>query len=89
MNLRIILENKKTTIELKENRKIIDALDINDINNLSKMLLKNIDSLLKKNKIRKDQIKKISIRSAIPNSYTSSRIIKSFKKTCDFALNLK
>jgi len=86
MNLKIILKNSDVTIELKNNRKVVDIIKLENSNNLSKILLVNIASILKKNKLQKNQIRKISVKSDLPDSYTSNRIAKSLEKSFNFAL---
>ena len=89
MNLKIILENKALTIELKNNQQTIDSIHLNDINNLSKILLSNIDLIIRRNGLKKDQIKRLSVESNLPDSYTSGRIAKSLEKSYNFALKGK
>jgi tRNA A37 threonylcarbamoyladenosine modification protein TsaB len=89
MNFKIILKNSGITIELRSNQKIIDSIKLENSNNLSEMLLGNIALILKRNKLQTNQISKVSIKSDIPDSYTSYRIAKSLEKSFNFALNSK
>jgi len=86
MNLKIILKNSSITIELRNNQKIIDSINLENANNLSDMLLASIDLIIKRNNLRKNQVKRISVKSDIPDSYTSHRIAKSLEKSFNFAL---
>lgn len=89
MNLKITLENNIIIIELVKNTIIIDSLKLNDVNNFSKILLTNIDLLLKKNNLQKNQINKLLVKSTLPDSYTSNRVAKSLEKSFNFALKAK
>jgi tRNA A37 threonylcarbamoyladenosine modification protein TsaB len=81
MTIEILLENDIITINLLKNRKLVDSSRFEVKNSLSNTLLAALDALLKKNKIGKNEIKKIITNSNLPDSYTSGRIIKSFAKT--------
>jgi len=85
MNLEIALNKEKIGILLKNNRKLIDEIILNEKNNLSNILLKELDSIIKRNKISKNQIKNVSVKSDLPDSYTSARIAKSIAKSFIFA----
>jgi len=85
MNLEIALNKEKIGILLKNNRKLIDEIILNEKNNLSNILLKELDSIIKRNKISKNQIKNVSVKSDFPDSYTSARIAKSIAKSFIFA----
>jgi len=85
MNLEINLNKEKISILLKNNRKPIDEIILNEKNNLSNILLKELDSIIKRNKISKNQIKNVSVKSDLPDSYTSARIAKSIAKSFIFA----
>jgi tRNA A37 threonylcarbamoyladenosine modification protein TsaB len=89
MNLKLILKNSRITVELRNNQKIIDSINLENANNLSKILLVNIDLILRRNKLGKNQIEKVSVKSDIPDSYTSNRIVKSLEKSFGFALKGK
>jgi tRNA A37 threonylcarbamoyladenosine modification protein TsaB len=89
MNIEIILKNSCIAIKLKNNQKIVDVISLENANNLSKILLVNIDLILRRNKLKKNQLKEISVKSDIPDSYTSHRIAKSLEKSFNFALNSK
>jgi len=89
MNIKIVLKNSEIAIELRNNQKIVDSINLENANNLSKILLVNIDSILRRNKLKKNQLKNISVKSDIPDSYTSHRIAKSLEKSFNFALNSK
>lgn len=89
MNLEIILKKELVVIKLTKNKKIVDKLEIIGEKNLSNILLAGIDKILTKNKQKKESIKKVVFSSQIPESYVSSRIAKSIKKSIDFALKIK
>lgn len=89
MDIKIILKNNELAIELSDHKKTIDSINLETSNNLSKILLTSIDLILKRNKLKKNQISKFFVESNIPDLYTSNRIAKSMKKSFNFALNLK
>lgn len=86
MYARIILKKEAINIEIVKNREIIASFSFQENHSLSNTLLVNLDKLLKKNKLSKRDIKKISIKSDFPNSYTSTRIAKSLEKSFNFAI---
>lgn len=82
-------ENKKNflwmkVILLKQGKKQ-DEIGWKDENNLSLNLLKKIDYLLKKNKINKKQINKITAKTN-QESYSSARISKIVSRVGNFCL---
>ena len=85
MKLSIQIKNNITSVKLLEGKKIIDEIILEEINHLSDLLLPKIDELLQKNKLTLNDIQKIETDLDIPESYTSSRIVKAVVK----GLNLK
>ena len=84
MNLEIALSKETINISLKNNRELIDKITLNEKNNLSNILLTNIDHLIRQHKLSKNKIKDISVKSDLPDSYTSARIAKSIAKSFVF-----
>jgi tRNA A37 threonylcarbamoyladenosine modification protein TsaB len=89
MELEIALNKVIITIKLIGDEKTIDQINLEERHNLSHVLLKSIDSLLNKNKLSKNQIKKVLVKSDLPDSYTSIHIAKCVAKAFNFALNSK
>lgn len=85
MSIEILLEKEVIAIKLKNASKIIDSVELKNEKNISKTLLIAIDNLLRKNKLGKNQLKNISVKNKIPESYTSSRIAKSLAKSFNFS----
>jgi tRNA A37 threonylcarbamoyladenosine modification protein TsaB len=85
MTIEIFLQNDEITISLKNKRKIIDSIKLKEDRSLSKIILSEIDNLLKNNKVPKKQVKTVSVKNTLPDSYTSSRIAKSLAKSFNFS----
>lgn len=85
MNLEINLENTHTSLILIDKAKIIDKLEWEEKNNLSRTLLKMIDSMLKKHKLGKKEVV-LSVKSALPSGFTSNRIAQSIAKAFDWGI---
>lgn len=85
MILEITLNKGNISILLKNKNSLIDKIILQKINNLSNTLLKESDNIIKRNGLSKNQIKNISVKSDLPDSYTSARIAKSIAKSFVFA----
>ncbi len=85
MNLEIALNKGRNSVLLKNNQKMVDKIVLNGKNNLSNILLTSIDRLIKRNDLSRNQIKNISVKSDLPDSYTSARIAKSIAKSFIFS----
>ena len=85
MKLELHLTKDKATLYLKDGRKIIDKVEWLENNNLSQKLLLEIDKIIRKNKLKKEDIKKIEVKSDIPVGYTTTRIAQTVAKTYNFA----
>jgi tRNA A37 threonylcarbamoyladenosine modification protein TsaB len=85
MIIEIILTKKDIRILLKNKNSLVDKIILKEINNLSNALLRELDNIIKRNKLSKNQIKNISVKSELPDSYTSARIAKSIVKSFVFA----
>jgi tRNA threonylcarbamoyl adenosine modification protein YeaZ len=73
MTLFIDSTQKKLNIALIENKQILDYYSINTNNNLTDVAVEKIMKLLKKNKIKKQQIDKIYLTIG-PGSFTGVRV---------------
>ncbi|MDO8529192.1 MAG: hypothetical protein Q7S18_00815 [bacterium] len=89
MRIEIELSQEKICLKLFQNKKLVDSLTFHEKENLSQTLLVNLDKLLKRNKIAKNQLERISLTGDIPDFYTSSRIAKTLEKTWSFALKTR
>ncbi|MFH0969782.1 MAG: hypothetical protein V1804_04700 [Patescibacteria group bacterium] len=89
MNIEIWLKKGTVCLKIVKNRKTVECIEFSENNNLSMILLEKIDALLKKNKLSKKETNNISVKSEMPDSYTSSRIARSLEKSFNFAIKLK
>jgi hypothetical protein len=80
MVLEISLDGNNIKLALKDGRKVVDILAWNDEYTLSEKLLPNIDSLLKKNKISKSEVKKVTTKITKNSGVTSARIVQTVAK---------
>ncbi|HDZ85833.1 MAG TPA: hypothetical protein ENH35_04795 [Candidatus Moranbacteria bacterium] len=78
------MKKEKITLQLKDNKKVIGSSLWNDENNLSEKLLPEIDKLIRKNKINKENIK-LTVKTDIPAGYTTTRIAKSVANAWNYA----
>ncbi|HAS00139.1 MAG: hypothetical protein US57_C0002G0062 [Candidatus Moranbacteria bacterium GW2011_GWC2_37_73] len=76
MILQISLDGNDIKLTLKDDRKIVDELLWNDEYTLSEKLLPNIDVLLRKNKISKSEIGKVTTKISKTSGVTSARIVR-------------
>jgi len=76
MILQISLDGNDIKLTLKDDRKIVDELSWNDEYTLSEKLLPNIDELLRKNKISKSKIEKVTTKISKTSGVTSARIVR-------------
>ena len=80
MNLIIFLDGNDIKLTIKAGRKIVGELAWTDEYTLSEKLLPNIDALLKKNKVSKKDIKKVTAKITKMSGVTSSRIVQTVTK---------
>lgn len=85
MNLKIEIRNKKVRLILVSAKGESDQAYFSEDNNLSEKLLPAIDRLLKKNKIASEDVKKLTVQTDTPGSFTTSRIAKAVGKAWNFA----
>jgi hypothetical protein len=76
MNLLISLDGNNIKLILKDGRKIVDELFWNDEYTLSEKLLPNIDALLKKSKVKKEEVEKVTTKITKTSGVTSARIVQ-------------
>lgn len=80
MNLIITLDINDIKLTLKSGRKIVGELSWNDEYTLSEKLLSNINALLKKSKVKKEDVKKVLTKITKNSGVTSSRIVQTVAK---------
>lgn len=80
MLLEIFLDKNDIKLTIKDGRKVVDVLAWNDEYTLSEKLLPNIDTLLRKNKISKKQIEKVTTKITKTSGVTSVRIVQTVAK---------
>ena len=88
MKLEINLKKQKITILLKDGKKTVDKLLWNDENNLSEKLLAEIDRLLKKNKVKKEDVK-MKFNTDNPSGFTTMRIGKAVANAWNYGMKTK
>ncbi|HBI17324.1 MAG TPA: hypothetical protein DDY52_04240 [Candidatus Moranbacteria bacterium] len=85
--MRILIEIKEQAIQLSliRKEKQIDILEFSGNHNLSEILLGKIDELMVKNELKFSDIKKMTVKSNIPDNLTTVRIAKIVAKTFNFS----
>lgn len=76
MILQIFLDIDDIKLTIKDGRKIVGELAWSDEYTLSEKLLPNIDALLKKSKVKKEHIEKVTTKITKTSGVTSARIVK-------------
>jgi hypothetical protein len=76
-----ISENSDIKLSLYDGKKEVDRLKWKDENSLSRVLLSNIDKLLRKNGMGLDKISGWQIMSQVPQKWTTYRIADITLKT--------
>lgn len=76
MTLQISLAGNNIELTLKDGKKVVDKLAWDDEYTLSEKLLPNIEALLKKNKIDKRQLGKVTTKITKNSGVTSARIVQ-------------
>lgn len=80
MILIIKLDQNNISLILKDKSKIVGQHFWTDEYTLSEKLLPNIDELLKKNKIKKEEIEKVITKISKTSGVTSARIVQAVAK---------
>jgi hypothetical protein len=86
MKLEIILENQEIILNLVKNSKTVDKISWPEDSNLSKKLLLNIEKILKKNKLAKNDLKSVKVINKAEHNITTFRIAKSIADAYNFSL---
>ena len=85
MKLELHLAKNKATLYLKNKNGVIDKSEWLENNNLSQKLLLGIDKIIRRNRLKKEDIKNMEIKADIPVGYTTTRIAQTIAKTYNFA----
>ncbi|KKP94387.1 MAG: hypothetical protein US25_C0031G0001 [Candidatus Moranbacteria bacterium GW2011_GWE1_36_7] len=88
MILQISLDGNDIKLTLKDGRKRVDELSWNDEYTLSEKLLPNIDDLLRKNKVSKNKIEKVTTKISKTSGVTSARIVRTVAAAWKISLEL-
>ncbi len=86
MMLEIHLKKGKNILYLINGKKIISRSVWVEKNNMSQKLLPEIDKIIKKNKLKSSDVKRMKVKSDIPAGFTTTRIAKAVAKTFDYAI---
>lgn len=85
MKIEIRIENKNTSIVLLDKNQAIDQINLPDEKQLSQELLPSIGQLLLRNGLTSADVKKINLKSDIPDTFTTFRIAKAVAETFNWA----
>jgi len=85
--MNIIISTSKITakMELKNNSKSVDILEWKNDYNLSRLLLFNLDKLLKKHNLKLSDIEKFEFKNEEDTGFTTSRIAETTVNILNFA----
>lgn len=85
MNLTISLDGNDVKLILKDGRKIVDVFSWSGEYTLSEQLLPNIDKLLRKNKVSRNDVEKATTKISKTSGVTSTRIVQTVAKAWNLA----
>ena len=85
MVLELNLEKNKAVLYLKNGKKVIDKVEWQEANSLTRRLIVETDKIIRRNKLEKETLH-FKVRSALPVGYTSERIARTVAKTFNFAV---
>jgi len=89
MCLYITISRTNAKISLSDNDTVVDSVSWQNNWDLSRLLLLNIDKLLKKNGLKISDIKKFEFKNEEDTGFTTSRIGEITAKTLEFANKYK
>lgn len=78
-------KDTKVELLLKNKKNVLDSYKFEEEYQLSEKLLPNIDKLLKKNKLKTSDIKKMTVKSDIGDNFTTYRIAKAVADAFNYA----
>lgn len=85
MEILITIKEKKVKIKLLDGKKEVDSLEIVEDHSLSKQLLPEIDTLLKRNGLEVREVENVRVSSDQDESFTTTRIARTVAETWNFA----
>lgn len=85
MNLLIKVKDQEIVLELRKGEKLVDKIEWKDENNLSLSLLKNLDKLLNRNKVKTMDLKKSDV-NIVRAGFSTERILSTVSKTVNYCL---
>lgn len=81
MKIAIKIENKNVEILLKKGKNVLEKVCFADERNLGEKIIPLVEDMLKRSKIGIKNIQKVEVISDQNDSYTTTRIAKTFAKT--------
>jgi tRNA A37 threonylcarbamoyladenosine modification protein TsaB len=85
MKIIIKIENRTVELILQKNKTVLDTHKFQDEYHLSEELLPAIDKLIKKNKLKLEDIEKITVKSDLGENFTTYRIAKTVAESWNYA----
>jgi tRNA A37 threonylcarbamoyladenosine modification protein TsaB len=85
MNIIITIQNKNIKIALKKGKKVVNEISLPDNRDLGEKLLPVVDKMFKKANIESKNVEKVEVFSNQNDSFTTTRIAKTFAKTFNWA----
>lgn len=86
MEILIKIKNRDLKIILLDDKNQVDFLGVVDEYRLSEKLLPEIDKIIKRNKLKKVDIKKIIVESDQEDNFTTTRIAKSVANSWNYGI---
>ena len=84
MIIQIKIKDRTVELVLQKGKTVLDTHKFPDEYHLSEDLLPEIDKLIKKNKLKAEDIKKITVKSDLGENFTTCRIAKAVAKAWNF-----
>jgi tRNA A37 threonylcarbamoyladenosine modification protein TsaB len=85
MKIVIKIENRTVELLLLDKQKLVDSFKFAEERQLSERLLPEIDKMLKKNKLKTEDIEKIEVESDLGDNFTTYRLAKIVSDTYNWA----
>jgi tRNA A37 threonylcarbamoyladenosine modification protein TsaB len=89
MTIQIKIENRTVELVLQKGKQVLDTHKFQDEYHLSEELLPAIDRLIKKNKLKTEDISKITVKSDLGENFTTFRIAKAVANTWNWGNSLR
>lgn len=85
--LQLTVKKGEISLSLKNGRKTVDVLAWTDDVNMSEKLLVEIDKILRKNEVKKEEVRKMVVRGDIPAGYSTMRIARTAVNAWNWGIN--